>query len=610
MMGALLSLLNQTLLNPMLPSIMADTHVDATTAQWLASGFTLVNAIVIAITAFLMDRFTTRKLFISSFVLFLIGSILGAWGPNFGVLLAGRLLQAICGGVMIPMTMTILLLFYPAKKRGSAMGMFSLVIMVAPAIGPALSGVVTDSLGWHMLFALMAVLAVVILVTAIAFLQNAGETKPVTLDKPSLLFCSFGLLFLLYGFSQLGHVETVALGVVLVVVGAVTLFFFTRRQLHMEQPFLEIGVLKNKRFLLGTIVLMILQASLASLALTLPLYIQTVRGMSATTSGLVMIPGAIFGAIAGYFSGRLYDKFGPYKVTIVGIVLLGVGSLMCVFFDMTTPVLFISASFAVRNVGLMLANTPLTTWSISKLSDKVLHHGNAVSNTLRQVAATLFIAIMISIMSLVTSVSEKHGNPQAELFGITATFIVSLGIVVVALVVVIVSMRGSRNQGSAKEVESAALDLNAAMKSNPYTINATDTLDNAIRSFLQYQTSGLPIIEDDGRIVGFISDGDVMRFMEKHNVSLAAENLAMVMPDTEGFDAKASSLMKQSVMDIGTRRVITAPHDASLQDVCEIFATRRMHKLPVSDHGILVGTISRGDVMRVLMQRLDQHFLK
>jgi EmrB/QacA subfamily drug resistance transporter len=444
MAGAVLSLLNQSLLNPMLPEIMVDTNVDATTAQWLASGFILVSAIAIAVTAFLMDRFTTKRIFVGSFLLFLAGSLLCAWAPNFPVLLIGRLLQGFCSGIMMPMTMTILLLFYPPEKRGSAMGTFSLVIMYAPAVGPALSGIVIDSFGWQMTFLLVAAIAVVILIAGIFSIQNAIETKQVTLDKSSLLLCSFGLLFLLYGFSSMGHFETIGIGIASTLVGVVILFFFVRKQLRMSQPFLQVKVLKNRRFLIGTVLSMILSASMASTAMTLPLYVQTVREMSATVSGLVMMPGAMIGAVCGFFSGKLYDRFGPYIVTITGVGLLAIGSLLCAFYDMGSSIVFITASFAIRNIGISISNTPISTWSISKLDDSVMHHGNSVANTLRQAASTACIAIMISIMSLTTTITADQGAIQSQLIGIQATFWASLALVVVALIIVLVTMRSKQ----------------------------------------------------------------------------------------------------------------------------------------------------------------------
>ncbi|MDR2162323.1 MAG: MFS transporter, partial [Clostridiales Family XIII bacterium] len=224
--GAFISVLNQTLITPALPAIMLETHVDATTVQWLVSGFTLVNAIVIAISAFLMDRFSPRKLFISVFALFFAGSLLAAWGVNFEMLLAGRILQAVCAGVMLPMSMTILLLLFAHEKRGSAMGLYSFVIMFAPAIGPVISGVLTDEVGWHAMFLIIAALSAAIIPFAAVSMKNFGEAKPVSLDKPSVILSSLGLFCLLYSFSMFGNTATMPVAAALSAAGVATLFIF------------------------------------------------------------------------------------------------------------------------------------------------------------------------------------------------------------------------------------------------------------------------------------------------------------------------------------------------------------------------------------------------
>jgi MFS family permease len=221
--GAMLSIINQTMVSPALPSIMQETNVDAITAQWLLSGFTLVNAVVIPLSAYLQDRFTTRKLFICAFGFFGAGSLLAAWGINFGVLLAGRLLQAVCAGMLMPMVMTILLLIFPRDRRGFAMGIFNLVIMFAPAIGPVVAGILTDAIGWHVLFLLMGALAVVVIVVAALALKNFGTTSRPSLDKPSVALSCTGLMLLLYGLSALGHLENAPYAAVLIAVGVVHL---------------------------------------------------------------------------------------------------------------------------------------------------------------------------------------------------------------------------------------------------------------------------------------------------------------------------------------------------------------------------------------------------
>jgi EmrB/QacA subfamily drug resistance transporter len=442
--GALLSTLNQTLINPALPSIMADLGVSAGRAQYLISGFTLVNAVVIAISAFLMDRFTTRQLFFAMFGLFLAGSLLAGWGANFAMLLAGRALQAVCAGVMMPLSMTVLLLIFPRDRRGSAMGMYSFVIMFAPAIGPVVSGVLTDVAGWHVMFLVMAGLAAVTLLFAVFKLDNYGSTKPVELDKVSVLLSSLGLAALLFGFTELGSTDTLMRATVAIAVGAVTLVFFSLRQLKSDDPFLQIRVLGERQFRMGAVILMLMAASLASITATLPIYIQNVLGHSATISGTVMMPGAIVGAITGYFAGTLYDKFGARYLSIIGVGLVTLGSVGLAFFGMETSITFMIVVYCVRSIGLMFGNTPLNIWAIAKLPDNLLNHGNAVQSTLRQVGSSLGVAIMVAVMTLVTSLSSDLGVKEAQLRGIVAAYWLAVGIAAISLSLVVINVKDSK----------------------------------------------------------------------------------------------------------------------------------------------------------------------
>lgn len=439
--GAFLSVLNQTLVNPALPAIMSETGVSATTAQWLVSGFTLVNAIVIATAAFLMDRLSTRRLFIAIFILFFVGSMLAAWGPNFAVLLAGRIFQAICAGVMTPLSMTILMRLFPVSQRGTAMGTLTLIVMFAPSIGPVVSGALTDRVGWHFMFLIMAALAFVIIVCAAVSLKNFGATHGAELDKQSVALSSAGLFMLLYALSIVDRTELLPLAAILLASAFVILFLFSRRQLRQEHPFLRIGLLADKQFRRGTIIGMLLMLSLAASSITIPIYIQTVRGMSATVAGAAMMPGSIIGAGIGYAAGKFYDRFGARVLSIIGAAVVAVGSLFMCFFDMDTTIAYVMVSYTLRSTGLMLANTPINVWAISKLDDKVLHHGNAVLNTLRQIASTLGTAVMISAMSFGISYFSAHGVAESQLAGILIAYWLSFAIGIVTLVMAIVYIK-------------------------------------------------------------------------------------------------------------------------------------------------------------------------
>jgi EmrB/QacA subfamily drug resistance transporter len=444
--GAFLSVLNQTLMNPALPRVMADLGITATTAQWLVSGFTLVNAIVVAISAFLMDKFKMKTLFIAAFIALLAGSLLAAWGATFPMLLAGRFMQAMCAGIMMPLSMTGLLLLFPREKRGAAMGVFSFVIMFAPAIGPVISGVLTDQVGWHATFMIMAALTVIIIITAAVAMKNFSDVKGAVLDKVSVLLSTIGLFSLLYGLSMLGHTETILYGAIGMVIGATLLVVFTKRQLTQKQPFLQIGVLAEPQFRIGTVVLMLLSASLTAATITLPLYVQNVRGMSATVSGMIMMPGSIIGAVAGFFSGKLSDKFGPRRLAIIGTVVIIIGSVGMAFWGLDTPLWLIIPVYCLRYLGLMLTNAPINLWSIGKLSNDRLNHGNAVSNTLRQVATSFGTTIMISVMSIAAGLVVAGGDVQPQLFGIRATFWLSVVIAVVCFVLILLRVEsGGKN---------------------------------------------------------------------------------------------------------------------------------------------------------------------
>ena len=247
--GAVLAVLNQTLLSPAFPTIMADLHVDATTVQWLTSAYSLVEAVIIPLSAYLIGRFSTRKLFIAGISIFAFGSLLAAFAPFFAILLLGRVFQAIACGIVMPMVFTVILLIFPREKRGSAMGMVSLVIGFAPAVGPSVSGILVDGIGWRALFVVVFILALIIIIASIITLESYGEFEPSSFDKPSVALCSLGLLSLLYGLSSISSARNITLPLALIAVGAVLLFFFVRRQFKLEIPLLRIEVLKTHRLL-------------------------------------------------------------------------------------------------------------------------------------------------------------------------------------------------------------------------------------------------------------------------------------------------------------------------------------------------------------------------
>ena len=320
LVGVLLAVLNQTLLSPALPAIMADLQVDATTVQWLTSGYSLVEAVIIPLSAYLIGRFSTRQLFISAFVIFTVGSLAATLAPNFWVLLLGRVLQAACTGMSMPMVFTVILLVFPREKRGTAMGVIGLIIGFAPAVGPSVAGLLVDSVGWRALFAIVTVLSVIVVVLAVVVLKNYGDFARAPFDKLSVALSTVGLVCLLYGLSTFASTDNMALTAGLIVAGLALCVLYVVRQMKLPEPMLQVSILKARKYAIAVIIIVIVQAALMGTGVITPLYIQGVLGFSATMSGVAMLPGALIGALMGLVSGRLFDRYGVRRVVIPGVI--------------------------------------------------------------------------------------------------------------------------------------------------------------------------------------------------------------------------------------------------------------------------------------------------
>ena len=442
--AAFITILNQTLLTPALPSIRRDMNIDAATAQWLTTGFMLVNGIMIPITAYLIDRFTTRQLFFVSMTLFAAGTALAAASTTFPMILASRLLQAAGAGVMMPMGQTIMLLTLPRQYRGFGMGLIGLVIGVAPAVGPVISGLVVEAYGWHILFAAMVPLTLLTIVIAYFFLENMGESTNITLDMPSVVLSTLGFGGLLYSFSALGSSGFTALVAITLLIGVVSLILFIRRQLHMEEPLLKVDILKNRRFALSVILTMLVQAALNIGPVLNPIYLQTIRGFGASVSGFIMLPASIAMLIMSPVSGRLFDKFGPRRLAIPGLFLASVFTIPMVLMDENTSLYYLAAVYTIRTIGLSLVNMPLNTWGLNSLSNRVMAHGTAIGNTFRQVAGSLGCAILITVMSIVVANCADPATIASQIHGINVAYMGATLMMTTAFVLTILFVKEER----------------------------------------------------------------------------------------------------------------------------------------------------------------------
>ena len=437
-------MLNQMLLSPALPSIMVDMNVDASTVQWLTTGYMLMSGIMVPVTAFLLDRFTTRRLFFVAMGMFTAGTFTAAISTEFSVIMLARVLQAAGCGIMMPMGQVIMLITVPRQFRGTAMGLIGIVFGVAPCIGPVIGGLVVDIFDWHMLFFGLLPFTILSMVVAFFYLQNFGEPKKVSLDVPSVILSTLGFGGLLYCFSTIGSTGFSTVVLVSFLIGATSLFLFIRRQLGMEVPFLKIDLLKNRTFAMSTALTMLVNAAIMMGGILMPIYVQTLRGYSATASALVMLPSALLSACMSPISGRLFDKHGARKLAIPGLGVAVIATLMLSVLSEDTPLAFIAAAYCIRIAGLSLVNMPLNTWGLNSLDNSVMSHGTAIGNTFRNAAGSLGTAIFITVMSVSIALAPNPGAIDVQINGINYAYFGGALTLILAFVLSILFVKDER----------------------------------------------------------------------------------------------------------------------------------------------------------------------
>lgn len=403
LIGTFCTVLNQTLLATAFPTLMKEFDISASTVQWLTTGFLLVNGIMIPISAWLINSFSSKKLYLSAMGTFLIGTIICFIAQNFPVLLAGRLIQAVGVGLSMPLLQNIMLTIFPPEKRGSAMGMAGIVIGLAPALGPTLSGWIIDHYSWRDLFGMVIPIVILVLVLAVFFMKSVIELTHPKIDAISAILSTIGFGSLLYGFSSVGDKGWLSKEVLgFLIVGIIFIFLFSKRQLNIEHPFLELRVFKSKIFTIAAVLAGVTNMAMIGAEMVLPLYIQNIRGESAFHSGLMLLPGALVMGLMMPITGAIFDKHGARKLAITGMFILTSATLPFAFLTSKTSVIVIVVLYAIRMFGISMVMMPVTTSGMNALPAQLISHGTAVNNTFRQVASSIGTAILISVLTNVT----------------------------------------------------------------------------------------------------------------------------------------------------------------------------------------------------------------
>lgn len=465
----------QLQLSAALPTIVSDFGISVTTGQWLTSVFQLVMGVMVPLTAYLTRRFSTRQIVIASMVVFTIGSLFAWLGSSFVLVLAGRLLEAVGTGVMWPVLQITVFSIYPLSRRGMAMGTVGMAMSVAPAIGPTLGGVQTDLNGWRSIFLTLTVIGVISLLLAIFGLRNFGtRDASAKADFFSVGLSIFGFGGLMFGFTNIeSYPFTHPMVWLAMLIGVVGIVWFVLRQIHgarrqaadpsKQPPLLNLSVLKNKSFTVGTVTAALSFFAFSSIMVIMPLYIQDCRGYSATISGLVMLPGAFGQCIAQFFGGKALDRFGARPVALIGSITLLFGTIMMSLISMTSWIWWVSIWQFVRQIGMGFVLMPITTWSLNCLEPEEVSAGSAVTNTVRQIAGAIGAPVLVILMETFTALrwaaigGTKNMYAAANVFGIQWALRVSATICFIMVVMVFFGVRGN-GAGSTRDTVQRALN--------------------------------------------------------------------------------------------------------------------------------------------------------
>ncbi|MBM4764398.1 MDR family MFS transporter [Bacillus sp. B15-48] len=443
--GAFFAILNETLLNIALTTLMEEFSVPLPTVQWMATGFMLIMGIIIPASALMMQWFTTRQLFLGTMITFTIGTTICAVAPTFPILLAGRLIQAAGTGLLMPIVFNVFLLIFPPHRRGKVMGLVGLVIMFAPAIGPTLSGVIVQYLGWRFLFIGVIPFSLFSILFAYKYLKNVSEITKPKVDVLSLVYSTIGFGALVYGFSSAGEEATGFLSPNVygfILLGVVGIFLFAVRQFKLEEPVMDLRVFKYPMYTHGILMFLIIIMMMFSSEIILPVFMQGPMGLLAATAGLLLLPGSILNGLMSPVMGHLFDKLGPRILMIPATIVLSGTMFMMSRLDANTETWVIIVGYILIMLTVSAIMMPAETNGLNQLPKHLYPHGTSVMTTLQPVAGAIGVSVFISILNARTehylNQSTSPHDPatinQAMIAGVELVYLISFAISILAVI--------------------------------------------------------------------------------------------------------------------------------------------------------------------------------
>ena len=436
-----------TAMTTALPELVNDFGVSTSIGQWVTSGYSLAMGVIMPLTAFLITRFPTKKLYMTGIGGFIVGLLFSIFAPNFGLMMVGRVLQACGNGVLMSAAQVIILTVYPDEKKGIMMGTYGLVTTAAPIIAPTIAGLMIEAFGWKSIFYLVLVIMAAAFVFSGIVFEDVLELQDKKFDFLSFvesIFAFGGITLGVGNISSFGLVSTQA-GLPLLI-GIVFCALFIVRQCRLEKPFLDVKILSNRDYAVSVISSMVLYLVMMGSSVMMPLYVQSVMGYSAVVSGLVTLPGSVATAVVSPLAGRLYDKMGIKKIFVAGAAILVISNIGMYFLTMSTPLWVAAGLNVIRNISIGSLMMPLLTWGTSNVKSQKVADASSLLTSFRTIAGAIGSAVFVGIMNTVSINSAAAYGDNALMHGMNVSFLwMAIGAVVLLMISIFGVRRSTAN---------------------------------------------------------------------------------------------------------------------------------------------------------------------
>lgn len=597
--AAFLATFNETYLNVAFPTLMSEFNIDLGTVQWLATAYMLGAAVMVPVSAFLYRSIRTKKLFLISVGTLAAGSVICAFAVNFPLLLAGRIIQSLGTGMLIPIAMNISLETAPPRKLGTYLGVISAMTAVGPSSSIIVAGGILVYFNWNMLFLVYAVLAAICFICAACMLKDIAELTHPKLDTVSTILISLGLIGILYAVSS-SFSGNIGISAAAAAAGIICLILFVLRQKKILNPLINLQPLTVKPFRLGVCANMITLIIIFALNIILPIYLQSTLGVSAFAAALTLFPAILISGLLSPVVGKIYDRHGIRFLLPFGFVLIAVFSILLILCMHTTSLIVFGLLYIPIICGPAFIMGTTQSFSLSRLEPKHNPHGVVVFSTGFQIAGCIGSSLFTGVFALFSEISLDRGFFAAV---ILVVLFAGTGLII-AVILGNISKTKSTFAPAAENEKSFGLDIPSVMFTDVYSVSTSASLHDAMQCMLEHKTSGIPVLDEHGYAAAYIVDGDIIRYLTGKNseITTSISSRYPLWQACQSLENKFAEITNVSVMKVANPKVVSVDIHDDIHTVFDILSDNRIKKVPVLENKVVVGAISRSDLMRHLFK--------